>query len=331
MPGWAEDYSLGFRYKRVDGKDVPFAGRWGLGVALGDLRRVVLAARAGGRRKVILGGNSLGASTAVAYASWGFGRRAGFRDVDGLVLIDGGLRGSFDRADAEDVDSTLAEIRAGQVFDDLIGFGVPEISGIFSQVGALWAAKQPDAPSSLQANPLIPAQFKPPVPATNEAVLGYAFDDSTSPDVLRLIHIRAGSLAPSGDPRGWQDGELTPIARFAKAYAANRPNATQWYFSKRLRLDVDAMSPLRPTAITRRLGLRPFHAGEIDVPLYAYGTDLTDGRVERGARSLARGSRIRRPRIVSDPNASHLDPVSAAPATNRFLKTVVPFLRRIAR
>ena len=56
---------------------------------------MVLAARAGGRRKVILGGHSLGASTAVAYASWGFGRRAGFRDVDGLVLIDGGLRGSF--------------------------------------------------------------------------------------------------------------------------------------------------------------------------------------------------------------------------------------------
>jgi len=330
-PQAAEDYYLGFRYKRVRGEDVPFVGRWGLGVALGDLRRVVLAARAGGRRRVILGGHSLGASTAVAYASWGFGRRAGFRDVDGLVLIDGGLRGSFRSASPRGAEKTLAKIRRGEVFDDLIGFGIPEISGIFAQVGALWAAKQPDAPSSLQANPLVPARFKPRVPATNEALLGYAFDETTSPRSLGLIHIRAGGLAPSGDPRGWQDRELTPIARFAKAYAANRPNATQWYFSKRLRLDVNAMSPLRPTAITRRLGLRPFHAREIDVPLYAYGTDLTNGRVERGARSLASRSRIRRPRIVADPNASHLDPVSAAPDTNRFLQTVVPFLKRIVR
>jgi hypothetical protein len=33
---------------------------------------------------------------------------------------------------------------------------------------------------------------------------------------------------------------------------------------------------------------------------------------------------------VDDRGASHLDPLSAAPKTNRFLKTVVPFLRRAA-
>jgi hypothetical protein len=36
-------------------------------------------------------------------------------------------------------------------------------------------------------------------------------------------------------------------------------------------------------------------------------------------------------RVVDDRQASHLDPLSAAPRTNRFLKTVVPFLRRVAR
>ena len=56
------------------------------------------AARAGGRR-VLLGGHSAGASTAVAYAAWDFGGRAGYRDLDGLVLIDGGLLGSFQSAD----------------------------------------------------------------------------------------------------------------------------------------------------------------------------------------------------------------------------------------
>ena len=55
---------------------------WGLKLALGDLRRVIRRARDGGRRKVILGGHSLGASTAVAYAAWDFTGHAGYRDVE---------------------------------------------------------------------------------------------------------------------------------------------------------------------------------------------------------------------------------------------------------
>jgi hypothetical protein len=35
--------------------------------------------------------------------------------------------------------------------------------------------------------------------------------------------------------------------------------------------------------------------------------------------------------VVDDRQAAHLDPLSAAPKRNRFLKTVVPFLRRAAR
>jgi hypothetical protein len=40
---------------------------------------------------------------------------------------------------------------------------------------------------------------------------------------------------------------------------------------------------------------------------------------------------IEQPTVIQDRHASHLDPISAAPGRNRFLKTVVPFLRRIAR
>ena len=325
----AFDYYLGFQYKAV--RDAPWAGRWGLKVALGDLRRVILAARAGGRREVILGGHSLGASTTAGYAAWDFGGRPGYRDIEGMVLIDGGLRGSFNSAGLARTREILAEIRAGQVFDDLLGLGLPEINGIFTEVAAQLAYEKPDERSVLQGYALLPDIFKPPVPVTNEAALGFAFDETTSPAGFELIRIRAGGLAASGDPLGWADGELTPIRRFARAWAAERPNATQWYFSKRLRLDVDAMSPMRRTAATRLLGLRPFHTSAIDVPLYAYGTDLTGGRVERGARSLARGSDVPWTRIVRDPEASHLDPVSAAPGRNRFLETVVPFLRRLGR
>jgi hypothetical protein len=327
-PQQAHDYYLGFQYKRVAGKDANSSPTGGLKLQLADLQSVIRRAGAGGRR-VLLGGHSAGASTAVAYAAWDFRGRPGYRDLEGLVLIDGGLLGSFRSADLARAKRDLADIRGGDVFNDVLGLGIPEINGIFTQVGALWAYKRPDEPSALQQYPALPDSVKPPVRVTNEALLGYAFDETTSPDFLDIIHIHAGRLADSGDPRGWEDGELTPIQRHARAWAANAPNATEWYYPLRLRLDIDAASPLRQTAAARYLGLRLMHGDEIDLPLYAYSTDLTDGRVARAARRLARMSRVEHPTVVDDRSASHLDPLSAAPRTNRFLKTVVPFLRRV--
>jgi hypothetical protein len=328
-PDAALDHYLGFKYRSVKGANAKFVADWGLEVQLNDLRSVVRRASKGGRR-VVLGGHSAGASTAVAYAAWDFGGRAGWRDLDGLVLIDGGLLGSFDEASPERVRRELADIRKGNVFFDLLGFGVPEIAGIFAQVGALYAYERPDAPSTLQTLPLLPAQFKPPFPVTNEAALGYAFDETTSPQALALIRIRAGGLAPSGDPRPWRDGEITPIRRFARAYSADAPNAAEWYYPRRLLLDFDAASDLRMNKAAKLLGLRLEHGREIDLPLYAFSTDLTNGRVARGARRLARISPIHKPVVVDDRRTSHLDPLSAAPETNHFLETVVPFLKRLS-
>lgn len=329
-PQRAQDYYLGFQYERVNGTDVPFVANWGLKLQLADLRSVVRRARAGGRR-VILGGHSAGASTAVAYAAWDFGGRPGYRDLDGLVLIDGGLLGSFRSADLARARRDLAAIRRGDVFLDILGLGLPEGNSLLAQTAALWALEHPDEPSVIQQYQFLPDYLKPPVRATNEAQLGFALDEDTSPDSLGLIHIRAGRLADSGDPRGWLDGEHTPIRRHARAWAADAPNALEWYYPNRLRLDIDAASPLRQTPAARFLGLRLMHGNEIDVPLYAYSTDLTEGGVARGARRLAARAPIPGLRVVDDRRASHLDPLSAAPRTNRFLRTVVPFLRRSAR
>jgi pimeloyl-ACP methyl ester carboxylesterase len=327
-PAKAEDYYLGFKYKRVLGSTVPYVGQWGLKQSLEDLRRVVRKARAGGRRKVILGGHSLGASTTVAYAAWDFNGRPGYKDLSGMVLIDGGLLGSFNSASVARAQAVLKQIREGKVFSDLLGLGIPEIAGIFAEVAALYARKQPNAPAALQGNPLIPAEFKPPFPATNEGVLGFAFDKQTSPRGLELIRINAGSLATSGDPRRWVDGELTPIQRFATAFSSERPNATEWYFPQRLTLDVDGVSSLRQTKVAKLLGLRATHAAEIDIPLYAFETDLTNGRVIRGAQRLRKRAKgIKTYTFVRDKRQSHLDPLVAAPRRNSFLKTVVPFLR----
>jgi hypothetical protein len=329
-PQRAQDYYLGFRYKRVAGEDAKFAAEWGLRLQLADLRSVIKRAAENGRQ-VVLGGHSAGASTAVAYAAWDFRGSPGYRDLDGLVLIDGGLLGSFASADLDRARRELADIRGGSVFLDLLGVGLPEINGIFAQVGALWAYKRPGEPSVLQEYPLLPDDLKPPVRVTNEAQFGFAFDAGSSPAALGLIHIRAGRLADSGDPRGWEDGELTPIKRHAKAFASDAPNATEWYYPRRLLLDVDAASALRQTPAARYLGLRLMHGRQIDVPVYAYSTALTEGRVARGARRLAAISDVPRSRVVDDRQASHLDPLSAAPRTNRFLKTVLPFLRRLGR
>ena len=321
------------KFTPIDGASVPFVRKWGLRLALEDLRVVVRRARRGGR-KVILGGHSLGASTAVAYAAWDFGGHAGHDDLSGLVLIDGGLLGRSTSPQLAGVRQRLAALRRGDPFLDLLGIKLPWASGVFSGLAGLYARVAPDARATLVDYPAIPPALRPPFPVTNAAGLGYAFDSSTSPAALALIHVQAGQVAPSGDPRPWQDGEVTPIRNVAKLFGRSPVDAAEWYFPNRLRLDVDGASNLGRNAVTKELGLRVYHRRTIRLPLYAIQTDLSNGRVLRGARRLATGSRIptRRVRLVDARRTnSHLDPLTAAPARSALLKSVIPFLRRDAR
>jgi pimeloyl-ACP methyl ester carboxylesterase len=323
--GWIADPAITPHYQPPDLSKLGFAADWGLRVQLEDLRRVVRKARGGGRR-VLLGGHSLGASVAVAYASWDFAGHPGYRDVDGLVLIDGGLRGSFSSADLTAAQRRLAAIRK-QPFLDLLGLGLPWVTGILAESAAVLALKDPAAPSVGQSFSLLPAQFKPPVPATNRGQLGFAFDASTSPPALGLIQVRAGALGADGD---WADGEVTPIQRLAETFGQEPANAVEWFYPARLNLDVDAASPLAQNAAARYLGLRLKWAKRVDTPIYALQTSLTKGAVLKGARSFLKLSRSPRneSRLVdASATESHLDPLTAAPGRNDYLKTVVPWLR----
>jgi hypothetical protein len=340
-PQQAFDYYLGWltnpaqqpRFQPPDLASLSFAADWGLPTAIGDLRNVVRSARRQGRR-VILGGHSLGASMAAIYAAWDFEGRPGYRDVDGLVLIDGGALGSFDDTDSvADVRRRLEQIRR-QPFADLVGAGLPWAQGVFASLGGLFALKEPTARSPFSDFALLPPQFKPPVSATNRAFLGHAFDRTTSPRNLALIHLRAGRLADSGDPRDWVSGEVSPIGRVADFWAANPVNGVEWYFPLRLSLDVDGANELERNAVTRELRLRPWHLRRVDTPLYAFQTDLSEGRILRGARRFIARSKVRPSQSVlvdRSRSTSHLDPLTAAPETNDFLKTVVPFLRRVTK
>jgi hypothetical protein len=323
-------YLQGGGFQPVSGDAAPWAREWGLKLALEDLHAVVKRARRGGR-EVILGGHSLGASMTVAYAAWDFEGRAGWKDLSGLVLIDGGLLGSFTSPGLAGVKQRLAAIRRGDPFLDLLGIHVPWASGVFSGIAGLYAKVRPHDRATFVDYPAIPPALKPPFPVTNEGGLGYAFDSSTSPAALSLIHVRAGSLAPSGDPRPWQNGEVTPIQNVAKLFARTPVDAAEWYFPVRLSLDVEGASALGRNAVTNYLHLRVWHKRTIAVPLYALQTSLSHGRVLRGARRLVASSRIpaKRSKFVNAAATdSHLDPLTAAPAASRFLKTVIPWLKR---
>ena len=316
----------------LDTKTVPFAKKWGMKVALEDARAVVKRAHdaVGKKGEVFLGGHSLGASLSAAYAAWDFDGRAGYKDVDGIVMIDGGLLGSFDAYDKEQAEEQIASL-GEQPFLDLIGVGIPEASGLFAEAGAIFGLKQPDnEASTLQNFPLLPADFKPPVPATNEAAFAYAFDRDTSPAGLALLHVNAGNLSPSGDPRTWIDGGVTYASDLIKGFAQEPANGVEWYFPRRLTIDTNGADQMKQNAVARYLHLRLEHTDEIDIPIYAFQTDLTNGAVLKGAKKLVKRAETTKKQsmlVDGDPDYSHLDPLLAYPGKNKFSRTVIKFLR----
>jgi pimeloyl-ACP methyl ester carboxylesterase len=336
------DYYLGFldgatppdQYSFVEGNAHPYARDWGMEVALNDVRAVVLKARAKGKRKVVLGGHSLGGSLTVAYAAWDFNGRPGYKDIDGMVAIDGGLLGSFDTLDTlAETQNAINQLEVGNPFADLLGLGIPEVTGIFAEVGGLYARLAPNsAASTLQNFSALPPQFNPPYAVTTQGLFGYAFDRDTSPQDLALIHINGGTLAAAGNPRPWEDGGVTPVARLAATFGQEPANGVEWFFPRRLTIDTDAASAMTRNPPANFLGLRLFHTKKVDVPLYVVQTELTDGNVLQGGRnfiSRAKTTRKESMLVNAETEQSHLDPLIAAPKTNRFYRTVDDFLNEV--
>lgn len=341
-PDAAFDYYLGWitnggqpadHYRFFDTDDAPFATEWGMGTALDDVRRVVSRARGTGPRrpKVFLGGHSLGASLAAAYAAWDFDGRAGFKDLAGIVMIDGGLLGSFDAYDLEEAQEQVATLE-DDPFLDLLGIGIPESAGLFAEAGAIFAGADPDgAATTIQEFPLLPEAFKPDVPVTNRGLLGYVFDRDSSPEELALLHVNAGGLADQGDPRDWIEGGVTRSADLAKVFGREPANGVEWFFPRRLTIDTNGADQMRQNDVAEYLGLRLEHTREIDIPIYAFQTDLTNGGVLTGAKRLVKRARTTPKQsllVDGDPRFSHLDPLTATPAKNLFAQSVARFLRR---
>lgn len=330
--GWIGDSSVQPHYQPLKDADFGFAKNWGLKLAMEDTRRVVLAAERGGR-KVILGGHSLGASSVYDYATWDFNGHPGYKDLVGMVAIDGG--GMSAPAKLADVKQQVADLDkpGSSPWLDLLGINLPWTSGVFEETGGIGALKEPDGASIGQASPLLPAEFKPSVPVTNKAQFGYAFDYRTSPAALALIHIHSGHVSDTADANGlhgWIDDGITPIESFAKLASHEPGNFVEWYYPKRLTIDVSAAKSLRKDPATTYLGLRTWHARQVNLPLYVFQTDLSHGRVIAGAKAFVKASKVPFHVYVDRSKTySHLDPLAASPAKNDFLKTVVPFLKRL--
>jgi hypothetical protein len=323
------DYYLGWIGQQSPGRhfqpaDAPFARSWGMRTAIEDLRVVVRAARRGGRR-VVLGGHSLGATIAVAYATWDFNGRPGARDLSGLVLIDGGSSSGLSAADAR---KQLAGLKAGSPFLDLVGLNLPWVTGVLAAVGSTLAVRAPDEPALLGSWPLLPPSLKPPVPVTNRAAFGYALDASTGPAQLALVQSHMGHL----DGSGWVNTGPSTVERAARALSGNGVvDGTAWYHPRRLSLDAASVAGGVANPAQKVLGVRATHGRDVHVPIYAFETSLGKGRVLKAARALARRSHTSVKLVDRSRTYSHCDPLFAVPERNDFLKTVVPFLSRIPR
>jgi len=335
--GWIGKPAAGAHFTPPTDASVGFARDWGMNVAIEDLRRVVKKAGSGGR-SVVLAGHSLGGNIAAAYATWDFKGRAGAKDLDGLVLIDGGSGpGTKERPTP-----TAAEARASvetlgkeSPFLDLTGLKLPWSAGVFNAVGSTLALKAPNEPAKLGTWSFLPAGLKPPVPATNRGGYGYALDTETGPENLALVQMHLGKLASSGDPRGWEDGELVSLDRAATAFSGPiGMDGTAWYHPRRLTLDGSATNGGVANPAQKVLGVKATRAKEAKLPIYAIETSLGKGRVLKGARLLARNAKVpSRDVVLVDRSTAeaHLDPIAADPDKSTFLKTVVPFLRKAVR
>ena len=175
-------------------------------VEVEDLRRVVRAASEQGR-KVVVGGHSLGGSITTAYATWDFNGKPGAKGLSGLVFIDGGS--SPTPVTPEEAMQSLQRLQSSSPWLSFGGIVAP-FAGLFSSGGSTLTITDPNGPSIAQAWPLLPANLKAPVPATNEAQYGYALDTETSPPALAAAQAHLGHLATSGSPRGWVGPESSP-------------------------------------------------------------------------------------------------------------------------
>ncbi|HEY2260044.1 MAG TPA: hypothetical protein VGH45_10040 [Solirubrobacteraceae bacterium] len=336
--GYIADHSITHHFQTIPGSRVAFAKRWGMSVAVGDLHRVIRAARKLGG-KVVLGGHSLGGSVVTAYASWNFAGRPGAAQLGGLVYIDGGSFRSAETAPA--ARATLAALNAPSASPWLTFGGIQApLAGIFSATGSTAAVVDPKARSVGQRSGLLtPFGLTPAVPLSNLAQYGYALNVGTSPAPLIAAQAHLGrGISATGAVRGWDGrGALTPITRFARMFSGTGvkgADGTEWYFPQRLTDDTAAIANGTANPAQKVLGLKATMGDRLPrrLRIYAFGAALGGQVILNAARQLAAQSHIPLGNVTlvnRHRTYAHNDPNGAYPK-NAFFAHLIPFLGKVA-
>lgn len=238
----------------LTGPQVPWASEWGLATTVGDLRRVLaLVPEAARPERVILVGHSLGASVVEEYAAWDFGA-PGYKDLAGLVLLDGVARNEGKPPSAVSQDEyekggkpgpggagqtvgVETDIRGnGNVFFQIPFLGVKVYAiGEYLAMRARWDRDKPLADEPEVKNLLGFSLGLTTLPAmNNRAAFGLAFDDASA--LLSIAAVKCG--AATGGPMG-------PYANALGATLVHPtdPNATYSW------TEHDATRPVENTAL----------------------------------------------------------------------------------
>jgi pimeloyl-ACP methyl ester carboxylesterase len=335
--GWLTNHKIKRHFQPISDSRVGFAKRWGLSVAIGDLHRVIAAARRL-HGKVVLGGHSLGGGVVTAYASWNFKGRPGADQLAGLVFIDGG---SFGTESISTARTALAELNQPSASPWLTFGGIPApYAGLFSSIGSTAALIVPDKRSlGQESGELAAFGLTPKVPLNNLAQFGYALNVGTSPLALAAAQAHLGrGIDAHGKVRGWDGkGALTPIKRFARmfsGYGVVGADGSEWYFPQRLTDDLGGIGSGLANPAGRFLGLRSTLGRRLPHRLfiYAFGAALGRQLIVNEAHQLAIQSHIPRSHLTLINRAktyAHNDPVGAYPH-NVFFAHLIPFLRKVA-
>jgi hypothetical protein len=338
--GWLGGAKVSSHVHLLGTGEDPFAKRWGMAVTVGDLQRVITAAKARGG-KVVLGGHSLGGSVVTAYATWDFGHgRSGAADLAGLVYIDGSSFTAPESAAA--ARSALAALDASSQSPWLTFGGIAApFAGLFEVTGGLGALLDPNSPSLGQEFGPLPAALKPSVRVTNLAQYGFAQNVGTSPASLiaAQAHLGKGVATSSvNGVHGWDStGALTPILRFAQMFAGANvlgADGVEWYFPQRLTDDTAAVgnglaNPAQSVLdVHSTLGRKLPHS----LLMYAFGARLGGAAVLQATQALAKQSGIPASHLTlinRQSTYAHNDPAGAYPH-NAFFSGLIPFLKRAA-
>jgi pimeloyl-ACP methyl ester carboxylesterase len=335
--GYLTNPSVNPHYQPIPDSQVPFARSWGMNVEIQDLRVVANAAAKGGRN-VAMGGHSLGGSITTAYATWDFNGQPGGRDLSGLVLIDGAS--SPNPISADQATTSLANLQNSTPWLAFGGIPAP-FAGLFGMVGSSLTKADPNNPSIFSTWPLLPSNLKPPpgVNPTNEAGFGLATDVATSPPTLRASQVHTGTLAASGDPRGWlRAGAITPIQRWADMFSGwglQNLDGTAWYHPMRLTIDAGAVGDGVANPAQAVLDVHSTDAAKLrkSLRIYAFGAALGGQNILTDALTLGGYAGIPRKNLKlvnRQTTYAHNDPNAAAPKVNAFIKRLIPFLRKIS-